>query len=130
MESTQTPAEKRIEKNFNNEFLIVFSSRINDMGGYHWLNFTAYEIVAVSDQSMYNKKGYTGSGEWVEKIEEAEVFIQGYLKWDGCTEWEFVDARHFCGWKCAHILSRIIDALYSTAVLEFGFTMENLKITV
>lgn len=121
--------EKRIEKSFNDEFLIVFRSETKSTEAYYWLNFTVYEIPShemPGNIPSYNKKGYTGAGEYVEKIEDAEVFIQGFLKWDGCTEWEFIDASHFCGWKSAHVLSRIIDALYSTAVTDFGFTPENL----
>ncbi len=64
-----------------------------------WVNIKVYEIATReidSEKLYYNKKGYTGSGDWVETIDEAEIFMSGYIKWDGCCEFKFLDVGHFC----------------------------------
>lgn len=121
--------EKVVKRFFDDEFFVVAKSSTDEIDHFFWIDFVVYEVPATdSDGKRYfNVKGYTGSGEYVENYEEAEIFIKGYLKWDGCTEWDFVDVGHFCGRESAHILTRIIDALYDMAVSEFGFSESDLK---
>lgn len=108
----------------DNEFLIICKSKWNG-DNWNWIDFLVYEIPAVSVQEspipQFNIKGYTGSGEYTEDYEKAEVYISGFLKWDGCCEMDFNDASHFCGFKSAMILARIVESLYQIAVLDFQF---------
>lgn len=112
----------------NNEFLIICSSKSTPNTRWTWIDFVVYEIPClIEDKPQYNIKGYTGSGEYTEFYEIAEVYISGYLKWDGCCELDFNDAKHFCGFNSAMILARIINSLYQIAILDFQFNTEDIK---
>lgn len=125
--------ERVIQKIFgDHEFLILFESKENEDGGYIWINYSVYEIPCVeiigeTEKDQFNRIGYTGSGEYVDTLDQAEVFIEGWLKWDGCTEFEIKDSAHFCGRKDAHKMTRIIDAIYDTAISHFNFSPEDTK---
>ena len=119
---------KSIQKSFNDdEFLIVFESEPNEDESFHWVDFRIYEIVTIDRKPMFNKNGYTGFGEWVENLEDAQIYLVGFLKWDGCCEFEIKDHVHFCGRRMAHMLTRMIDAIYDTAISEFGFSGEKIR---
>lgn len=66
----------------------------------HWLDFQAYEVASEDGDGgrLYLKKDWTSSGDMVSSLDEAEVTIDGHVKWDGCCEMSFGDHRpHFCG---------------------------------
>lgn len=65
----------------------------------HWADVTAYEKVAQDCETgdcLYERKGATGSGDHVCHIDEAEPYLDGYVKWDGCTELD-QGQQHWCG---------------------------------
>lgn len=62
----------------------------------HWLDYEAYKMTASSDERMYERKGAQDGFAMTSNIEEAEVTISGYVKWDGCTEFT-LNNTHFCG---------------------------------
>ena len=57
----------------------------------HSMDFFVYAIEAVesSGKVLFHKKGCGHYPEPVETTEEADVFIHGYVKWDGCSNWYF-----------------------------------------
>lgn len=67
----------------------------------HWADVTVYDVVSYSNESegsqkFFNRKGYTASNDHVSKIEEAEPYLEGFVKWDGCTELN-QGQPHWCG---------------------------------
>lgn len=61
------------------------------------VDFTVYDVVGfcegankgVYDRPIWHKIGATDSMDSVETLEEAEVFLHGQVKWDGCADWYF-----------------------------------------
>lgn len=44
-------------------------------------------------------------------IADANVFVSGFLKWDGCSEWDTEDSIHTCsGQQLAYVLAAILEA--------------------
>lgn len=63
----------------------------------HWADFTVYEITSrEADKPMFNRKDWQSLPDPVETIEEAEPYLTGFVKWDGCCEFHDVNT-HFCG---------------------------------
>jgi hypothetical protein len=56
-------------------------SVIAEPSTYH-VDFKIYEIVGVFDDGQRDFSGETD-------IKEAEVFLSGSVKWDGCSNWTF-----------------------------------------
>ena len=53
----------------------------------HWADIEVYEITAIDDDgNLYPKKDYTSSEQLVRNIEDAETYLEGFIKWDGCSE--------------------------------------------
>lgn len=53
-----------------------------------------YEIfdhdgITDNGEPLFHKRGSISSPDTVESIEEAEVYLSGYVKWDGCSNWYF-----------------------------------------
>lgn len=67
----------------------------------HWADVTVWEVVALgsSDEpgkKFFDKAPWEGSGNHTENIEEAEKYLDGFVKWDGCTELN-QGQPHWCG---------------------------------
>jgi len=54
--------------------------------------------------------------------EEAQLFLHGHVKWDGCSNWFLAIAEtimlHFCSVKQAEDIGRLFRALYEIAANE------------
>lgn len=66
----------------------------------HWVDVVAFEKIGTecSDppKTLYQRKGATISPDTVYHIDEAEPYLEGYVKWDGCTELN-QGQPHWCG---------------------------------
>lgn len=66
----------------------------------YWINFELFSLLGPDEPRIYNKRGSTYSPNPVESIDEAEIEVDGFVKWDGCTEYGFPGGRpHFCSWR-------------------------------
>lgn len=67
----------------------------------HAIEYRIFEIVAEHPDSgdpMFQRNDSPYHPDPVETIEEAEAYISGSVKWDGCSNWFFRDdCYHFCG---------------------------------
>lgn len=64
------------------------------------MSFKVYEIIAITMEN---------------EIDEKELYLSGYIKWDGCSNLEFNDNLHLCGciyWK-KHV--KLMEEIYRTA---------------
>jgi hypothetical protein len=55
--------------------------------------------------------------ETTEDPEEAEVFLRGWVKWDGCSNWHFPDCEgdgsiHLCSWGQAAEIGVLVKRMY------------------
>lgn len=66
----------------------------------HWCDVKVYEIVSrgmdANKTPMFRRKDARDSEDLVLDIEQAEPYLQGYLKWDGCAELD-MGCPHWCG---------------------------------
>ena len=81
------PKTKTVEHNKDLCFTIVYE-HTNDP---YVVNFWCYDIEGWLDDGkpLYHKKDSPSYPDPVETIEEAEMFLHGDVKWDGCSNWYF-----------------------------------------
>ncbi len=82
----------------------------------HILNFRVFKVVAWDDAGKPIM--YGGSHRPVESMGEAEVFVDGFIKWDGCSNFEFGPPGimvHFCDREQAVGLGQLLGWLYDVA---------------
>ena len=61
------------------------------------VDFEIFPIASVSDDgTTFNWKNKPWGSEFTTELEDAELFIDGYVRWDGCSNWLFHEcARGF-----------------------------------
>lgn len=81
---------------------------IEDVGGefgfrlrwdvnHYCADVSAFEIVArVEGNPQFNRKGATSWPDNVDEIGDAQPYLSGFVKWDGCSDFDFFET-HFCG---------------------------------
>jgi len=88
----------------------------------HVINFIVYRNMTYGlsedEPVSWLKKG----GGWQEEtsiIEEAEDYVHGFIKWDGCSNWEYSKDTdimiHFCGSNEAEFAAKVIPLCYKIA---------------
>lgn len=61
----------------------------------HWVDFAVFSVVGCDESGpMYPSPGAMSSMDTVSDIEEAAPTVEGFVKWDGCTQFSFPDAVH------------------------------------
>jgi hypothetical protein len=56
----------------------------------HHVDYTVYEVVATDmDGKLFWGGGECGMEGMVETLEDAEPYLHGSVKWDGCSNWHF-----------------------------------------
>jgi hypothetical protein len=83
----------------------------------HHVDYKCWRCLQVNEFGVaeYNRQGGHG-GDSTTSLAEAEVFLSGSIKWDGCANLHF-DAQdecmlHFCGRDDASKVGQLIDLLY------------------
>lgn len=65
----------------------------------HWADVKVYEILARDENAepvFAHREWKSLPGDSVTDVSEAEVYCEGYVKWDGCAELD-QGAPHWCG---------------------------------
>lgn len=94
-------------------------------------NFKVYRIVGeyvterhpdgttTSYERGYQRANSHRSPDPVEHLAQAEVFLHGGVKWDGCSDWHFDEQEdsmlHFCGKEEAGAIGTLLCRLYDWA---------------
>lgn len=75
-------------------------------------------------QLSYVKVGSNGNAATTTNLEEAQRVLEGYVKWDGCSDFDFYPDHggneHFCGKKHAVGLGKLLDFIYDEARTMMG----------
>lgn len=83
----------------------------------HWVDFKAYESIgeshSVGGSKMFRK---TSSNDFTENVDDAEVAINGYVKWDGCCEMSG-PKPHFCGRLSVREYTQVMLELHKLCLL-------------
>lgn len=53
-----------------------------------------------------------------DKLETIEPFADAYIKWDGCSTWDFEESLHICGLDSAKSFSRMLEFVFDVARKE------------
>jgi hypothetical protein len=55
------------------------------------VDYVIYDIEGEDTEGtvLWHRKGSDSHPDWVETIEEAEPYLHGTVKWDGCSDWSF-----------------------------------------
>ena len=84
-----------------------------------------FEVFAITGEAgqevpipTYDRRGAMSTPDPVESIEQAEIYLEGHVKWDGCSEID-MGQEHWCGpleWKahCAlleHVYKRAFELM-------------------
>jgi hypothetical protein len=80
----------------------------------HWADVEVFEHIGINQPILYNKKDAVSLPDPVESIDEAEPYLTGYIKWDGCSEFEF-GRPHWCGPRSYLLHFRILETIYKRA---------------
>jgi len=64
----------------------------------HWTDLKVYKITSRDTDGLlsFDRKNARSLPDPVESIDEAEVYLEGYIKWDGCSELD-QGRPHWCG---------------------------------
>lgn len=66
----------------------------------HWVDVVAFEKVGIElgepPKTVYPRKDGTSSEHLTLSLEDAEPYLSGFVKWDGCTELD-QGSTHWCG---------------------------------
>jgi hypothetical protein len=87
---------------------------------YH-CDFFVYAIIGENSDGTvyYNKLNYDTSLEIVDEISEAQVYLHGSIKWDGCSDWHFDEQDdcmlHFCSVEQAKDIGNLFERMYEYA---------------
>jgi hypothetical protein len=95
----------------------------------HWVSFVVKEKVGETlsppPAGLWLYRRESGSsrssvddGDDTADFDLGEVFLDGTIKWDGCSNWDFHTSDvliHFCGRRQATGLGRLLDHLYQIA---------------
>lgn len=90
----------------------------------HWCNITAWEIVGiesspVAGRVMFQRRGAPTSPDFVYTTDEAEKYLHGSIKWDGCSDlnfWPDDDGYvHWCGPHDFRKHFQLLETIYRRA---------------
>lgn len=80
-----------------------------------------FEVLEVTGETVDNGKvtGELWFGETTD-VTVPDFFLQGHIKWDGCSNWSFEEETmvHFCGFKHATSLGRLMGRMYQITLVE------------
>lgn len=81
------------------------------------IGINVYEAVRLADESVLIQDS-TGVGQsWTKNRDDAEVYLHGTIRWDGCSDWSFYPADncmiHLCGPGDADELHWLLKTCYS-----------------
>lgn len=72
--------------------LVLYWKPNEDTGGIYWVDFELFEVTGVphpeGQPAEYQRRGADTSPDLVRDLNEAESTAEGFVKWDGCTQFE------------------------------------------
>lgn len=83
---------------------------------WYCVDFKIYRIngqTADSNELWY--EGRDGMFDDVADMSKATAFLEGYIKWDGCSDWTGLIDNHFCSQKEAMQIGEILKRAYDIA---------------
>lgn len=99
-----------------------------------FIDFKVYEIIGGDinnpNRPLFHKINYQNSNDDTENLEEAQVYLSGTVKWDGCSNLKFDEQDnvmlHFCSRNDIKNLGIMLEKLYDIAIELMPKQKENL----
>jgi|HubBroStandDraft_2_1064218.scaffolds.fasta_scaffold141923_3 hypothetical protein len=86
------------------------------------LSFLVFQITGTDESGKPLFE--TDDANYSENLLEANVFLHGDIKWDGCSNWYFDEQDnvmlHFCGVKSASSLGRLMERMYDITAAKMS----------
>ena len=84
----------------------------------YWASVKAYEITSYDDDDniYFHKKDALCSSDEVENIDDADIYLEGHVKWDGCSELQQGQHYHWCGVNGYKKHIALLDYIYNRAM--------------
>ena len=80
----------------------VYETKIYDDG-----NGTPNKLIYFNEQ---------GSEEYTHDVSKADIYVEGFIKWDGCSEVDFARHIHSCGGRTDLVrLGKLFEEIFSVA---------------
>jgi len=97
--------------------MIKYTVKHADFGP-HWMDFVAKRIRAIGDSDipLYDNNLPRPANSYTENFEDGEVFIDGYIKWDHCSQFNM--SEHFCEEEQVRNIHATIDHILETTKKE------------
>lgn len=116
-------SERRRVERWLKELDYYAVAEVEEEGEYvYYVEFKVYAIEGISHpegKPLFHEAGATSSPSPVEALAEAETYLHGSVKWDGCSNWSIDENKrvmlHFCDSKSAGNLGRVLEACYDIA---------------
>lgn len=100
--------------------VVIGGYEIHYEPGDHVMEFKAYEVVEATDAKGAKSILYAGKeDDYVNTLDEAQIYLSGSVKWDGCSNLNF-DAQescmlHFCSLAGVQEMAAMIAKVYEIA---------------
>lgn len=100
-----------------------FGFRVAWMVSDAWATVWVFEIVAYTDHKfdvpMFRNIGDKGDQEFVDTIEQADWYLDGFVKFDGCSQFDMGD-QHLCGLQGYQKHIALLQYIYTRAFELMG----------
>lgn len=81
----------------------------------HSCDFKVYKHISNSPEMLYNGSDW----DFTTDLTKAKMYMHGYIKWDGCSNWHFDIQNgcmiHFCSVEEGEAIGTLFKALYAIA---------------
>ena len=100
------------------EHLLPISFTVVAEPSNHSCDFKVYKHVSSSPEMLYSLPDPM-SCEFTTDLAKAEIYMHGYIKWDGCSNWHFDIQEgcmiHFCSVEEGEAIGTLFKSLYAIA---------------
>lgn len=102
------------------DMLDDFGFRVRWRYSEYWADVEVFEYIGQEypdgkpGAKFFNRKDWKSSPDPVYSIDEAEPYLTGFIKWDGCSELD-IGCPHWCGPRDYRKHFEILEALYRRA---------------
>lgn len=88
-----------------------------------WADVEAFHVESIFDEGGLNRREFWMQGargqEWTPDIDNAEHYLKGHVKWDGCTELD-MGCPHWCGPDQYALHCALLKHIYTRAFELMG----------
>ena len=101
-------------------FTIRWARAENDDGKCRWVDFAIYQVTMVEEDGrpLHPIPNAPSNMEVTDDIDKAGPLVEGFVKWDGCTQWSMPDGGHVDGRRAYEAFLDALDEARHVALTE------------